>query len=290
MSEVVRAAGGLVVRWGRDGLEVLLVHRPAYGDWTFPKGKLEPGELESDAAVREVEEETGVVCLLGRELGTTAYHDARGRPKEVRYWVMTAPAGEPGPANEVDAVRWASLEEAAETVSYDRDRTLLGRLEEAAGGESEPVFLVRHAEAESRETWQERDELRPLIALGRRQADALAAGLADLDIAALVSSPYVRCVETLVPLADALALSVQEHEALAEGASLEAALRLVRTVAALGPVALSTHGDVQQLVVESLAEAGVPLGGRLDIEKGSTWILDVQRGEVTAGRYVPPPA
>jgi 8-oxo-(d)GTP phosphatase len=287
--DVVRAAGGLVIRHGNDGLEVLLVHRSAYRDWTFPKGKLEPDELDVDAAVREVEEETGLVCLLGRELASTAYHDAQGRPKEVRYWVMAAPGGEAVAANEVDEVRWASLEQAAESVSYDRDRTLLGRLEEAAGGESEPVFLIRHGKAGSREKWQGHDEERPLTAPGRHQADALVAQFADARLAALVSSPYRRCVETLEPLAEARGMVVQTHDALAEGASADAALDLVRAVAALGPVALSTHGDVQEFTVQSLAAAGVPLEGRLDFSKGSTWILDVRRGEVVAGRYVPRP-
>lgn len=290
MNEVIRAAGGLVVKRTEAGMAVLLVHRPAYDDWTFPKGKLEPGELEADAAVREVEEETGLACLLGRELGSTEYHDALGRPKVARYWVMAAPSGEPQPANEVDEVRWASPEEAAGRLSYERDRTLLDRLDAAAGGESEPVFLVRHAKAGNREKWEGPDESRPLRGSGRRQAEALAARFADERLAALVSSPYVRCVETLAPLADAQGLAVQQHDALAEGAPADAALDLVRAVATLGPVALSTHGDVQQLVVQSLAAGGVPLEGRLDFAKGSTWILDVHRGEVAAARYVPPPA
>jgi 8-oxo-(d)GTP phosphatase len=289
MSSVVRAAGGLVLRWESSGLAVLLVHRPAYDNWTFPKGKLEPGELEPHAALREVEEETGLACLLGRELGQTAYHDSRGRPKVARYWAMVAPAGEPAPANEVDDVRWVSCEEAAERLTYERDLALLERLDASANREREPVFLVRHAKAGNRETWEGPDELRPLTGSGRRQAEALVARLADGPPAALVSSPYVRCTETLLPLAAATGLPVQTDDALAEGAPVAAALALVRVVAALGPAALSTHGDVQQLAVQTLAAAGVPLAGRLDFAKGSTWALEVQRGEVVAGRYLPPP-
>ncbi len=289
MTEFVRAAGGLVVRHATDGLEVLLVHRPAYDDWTFPKGKLEPGEVEPDAAVREVEEETGLVCLLGRELGVTEYVDSVGRSKRVRYWTMVAPAGEPAPANEVDEVRWANRQDAAGRLSFARDRTLLDGMDETTGGVAR-VFLVRHAAAGNRAKWRGPDESRRLSASGRRQAEALAALFADTSFAALVSSPYVRCVETLAPLAEAQGLPVQEHEALAEGAPVRAALELVRAVAALGPVALSTHGDVQQLAVQSLAAAGVPLDGRLDFAKGSTWILEVRRGEVVAARYLAPPA
>jgi 8-oxo-(d)GTP phosphatase len=290
MSDVVRAAGGLVVRCGREGIEVLLVHRPAYDDWTFPKGKLESGELEPDAAVREVAEETGLACLLGRELGETEYADSRGRPKRVRYWTMVAPAGGPRPTNEVDDVVWAAPAEAAGRLSYERDQALLRRLDEAVGAGSEPVFLVRHAKAGNREKWEGRDELRPLSPRGRRQAEALADLFADTSFAALVSSPYVRCVETLAPLAGAQGLPVQEHDALAEGAAAIAALELVCAVAVLGPAALSTHGDVQQLVVQSLAAADVPLEGSLAFQKGSTWVVEVHRGEVVSGRYIAPPA
>jgi 8-oxo-dGTP diphosphatase len=109
----------------RDG-EVLLVHRPAYDDWSFPKGKLEPGETWEAAAVREVEEETGLRCELGKELGRTHYVVLKG-PKEVRYFRMTC-TGEPQAQNEVDEVRWVRLGEARELLSHERDRALLDRL------------------------------------------------------------------------------------------------------------------------------------------------------------------
>jgi 8-oxo-dGTP diphosphatase len=119
----VRAAGGVVVRDGR----VLLVHRPRYDDWSLPKGKLEHGESWEDAALREVEEETGLVCELGGEVGRTFYVDGRGREKEVRYFAMRAD-GEPAARNEVDEVRWVPLGEAAAVLSYERDAELLGNV------------------------------------------------------------------------------------------------------------------------------------------------------------------
>jgi 8-oxo-dGTP diphosphatase len=123
LSPEIRAAGGIVVRDGR----VLLVHRPQYGDWTLPKGKLDPGESWQQAARREVEEETGLRCELGDEVGRTFYVDSRGRDKEVRYFEMSSD-GEPFAQNEVDEVRWVPLAEAAELLSYSRDRELVGRL------------------------------------------------------------------------------------------------------------------------------------------------------------------
>jgi 8-oxo-dGTP diphosphatase len=129
VSETVRAAGGLVCRSGEHGTEILVVHRPAYDDWSFPKGKLEPGEREEDAATREVEEETGLRCRLDREVATTRYHDSRGRPKTVRYWLMTPLGGRLEAANEIDEARFIPVGEAAAVLTYSRDRELLEALE-----------------------------------------------------------------------------------------------------------------------------------------------------------------
>ncbi len=118
---IVRAAGGLVVR---DG-EVLLVHRPRYDDWTFPKGKAEEGETDEDCALREVLEETGLRCRLGAEAGLTEYVDSKGRPKRVRWWLMEPVQGNFTPSDEVDEVQWVEPAAAAELLSYGRDLTLL---------------------------------------------------------------------------------------------------------------------------------------------------------------------
>lgn len=132
MTDTVRAAGGVVVRHPDAGPpEVLVVHRPAYDDWSFPKGKCEAGESEEEAAVREVEEETGLRCRLERELATTRYRDSRGRPKTVRYWLVTAIGGRLGAANEVDEVRFATFDDARGLLTYARDRNLVDLLERA---------------------------------------------------------------------------------------------------------------------------------------------------------------
>ena len=117
----VRAAGGVVVR----GSHVLLVHRPRYDDWTFPKGKAEPDERDEDCALREVWEETGLRCELRAELSSTSYTDSRGRPKRVRWWRMEPLDGVFAPTDEVDEIRWLTREEAAELLSYARDKILL---------------------------------------------------------------------------------------------------------------------------------------------------------------------
>lgn len=128
--DVVRAAGGVPWRRSDDGaVEVLVIHRERYGDWTLPKGKLDPGETWEQAAVREVWEETGIVPVLGEELGVTEYRDRYGRPKQVRYWAMLV-AADAGftPNHEVDERRWEPAPAAAHTLTYGHDRAILAQL------------------------------------------------------------------------------------------------------------------------------------------------------------------
>jgi len=282
----VEAAGGVVVRDGR----VALVHRPAYDDWTLPKGKLEPDEDRLGAAVREVAEETGLRCLVGPPLGTIGYVDARGRDKTVHYWAMAATGDLLEPTKEVDDARWVSLDDAPGQLTHERDREVLARAAPLLPSGPVAVFLVRHAKAGDRDDWDAPDELRPLTRPGRVQADALAGLLAERRPVVLVSSPYVRCVETLEPLAAALGLPVQHDDALAEGAPADDALALLAAAPTFGPAVACTHGDVQQAVVESLVEAGVALTAPLRFAKGSTWELTLERGRLRSGRYLPPAA
>jgi 8-oxo-dGTP diphosphatase len=121
----VKAAGGVVWRRGAGGVEVAVVHRPHRQDWSLPKGKLDPGESWEDAALREVEEEIGLRCRLGRELSPVFYTDNRGRSKAVRYWLMEPVAGEFAPNDEVDELRWLIPSAAAELLTYPHDRALV---------------------------------------------------------------------------------------------------------------------------------------------------------------------
>jgi len=136
LAKKVRAAGGVVWRRVPAGIEVVLVHRPAYDDWALPKGKVEPRESDEEAALREVREETGLSCRLGRELPSTTYRDAEGRPKVVRYWAMTVLPGTGAIANarpplvpeakdEIDDLLWAPLHEARQRFTYARDVVVL---------------------------------------------------------------------------------------------------------------------------------------------------------------------
>jgi phosphohistidine phosphatase SixA len=153
-----------------------------------------------------------------------------------------------------------------------------------------PVYLLRHAKSKAREKWTAPDDLRPLTKAGWRQAEALVELYADAEFTRLLSSPFVRCVQTLEPLARARSLPLETADELAEGAAaLEATYELMRAVAVNGPAPLCTHGDVVQNVLDDLQRRSVPLEGPLELHKGSTWVLDLVDGEIARGRYLPPP-
>jgi 8-oxo-dGTP diphosphatase len=151
------------------------------------------------------------------------------------------------------------------------------------------VFLVRHAKAGHRERWTDDDELRPLTKNGWRQARGLVELFDGQPFVRLLSSRYVRCVQTLEPLAESRGLRIEEADGLAEGSSRTASVELLLREAESGPVALSTHGDIIEHVLDELAEQDVPLAGPVLLEKGSTWVLEVADGAFRAGRYLPPP-
>ena len=183
------------------------------------------------------------------------------------------------------------IEDAAPQLSYDRDREVLSRAASALPGDGPvTVFLVRHAKAGHRDRWEGRDELRPLTPSGRAQAEVLVPVLASRSPAVLVSSPTERCVQTLEPLGATCRLPVQQADALFEGVAPADSLALLEAAGALGTTVASTHGDVQENVVESLEAAGVPLSRPLRFEKGSTWELALEDGRFSAGTYLPPPA
>jgi 8-oxo-dGTP pyrophosphatase MutT (NUDIX family) len=137
-TDVVQAAGGLVVRRQGGLLQIVVVHRPVQQDWSFPKGKLEAGETLDGAALREVHEETGMTCELLRFIGHTEYVDRKGRQKTVAYWIMAATGGSFRRNEEVDELRWLDLDEAARVLSYQRDQELVAVL--IAADQVEPVI------------------------------------------------------------------------------------------------------------------------------------------------------
>ena len=148
------------------------------------------------------------------------------------------------------------------------------------------VYLVRHASAGIREHWSGPDELRPLSSSGRRQAQGLVGLLAGARVTRIISSPAVRCVQTVEPLAASRGLRVETDERLLEGARIADAMQLIVSA---GAAVLCTHGDIVEGVVLELARSGFPLTGGRRWAKGSTWELEVEAGRIVAGRYHPAP-
>lgn len=284
LTGTVQAAGGVVVRRVDGRAEVVLVHRPRYDDWSIPKGKLIDGESHLDAALREVAEETGLRVRPRVELPPSTYQ-VDGARKEVRYWLMEPVSGTAlHPEHEVDDAGWLPIAEAERQLTHERDRELLA----AVVARSEPAYLVRHAKAGSRAEWPGRDELRPLSKSGRRQAKALVHRFDGLAAGRILSSPAVRCVETVRPLAAARSRPVEAREELAEGAPAEPAESLLDEVADT-PSVLCGHGDLFPVLVERAEAAGAVVVGQRGWKKASVWVLEREAGVVVRMRYVPPP-
>src|SRR5215472_12108878 len=214
VAEEIRAAGAVVWRPSSRGAQVLLVHRPKYGDWSLPKGKVEPGEHLLVAAVREVAEETGLAVSLGRRLPPVRYL-AAGLPKRVDYWVAEAPraAGAFVPSHEIDEVAWVPADASVGIrVTYERDAETVAEFL-AGPPRTSPLILLRHASAGSKATWQGNDSARPLDAVGTQQASALAGLLRCFGVSRVVSAPAERCVATVRPYATAVGGAVDVEPA-----------------------------------------------------------------------------
>lgn len=287
-----RAAGGLVFRGDAEsGYEILLVHRPKYADWSLPKGKLDPGESDHQAAIREVEEETGVRCRIIEHLAEIEYKVSSGRPKLVHFFSMKPLSVVPfHPNDEVDEVRWVSLEEATSLLSYADDRWMVSEADFDRLDKSGTLYLVRHAAAGARVGWTGHDVDRPLTEKGRRQAEALVPLLGTAGITRIYSSPYVRCRETVEPLAHELALRIRRSKNLAEGASVVRTLGWFSKLAGENAV-LCSHGDMIPQLMREFRDAGVPLHSPheyLDCKKGSVWAVNYDGGNPVEAVYTPP--
>ncbi len=296
----IKAAGGVV--WRLDStseqgdVEVGIIHRPRYDDWSLPKGKLVRDETFIEGAVREVTEETGFRVKLGRPLGEICYEKVSGsvtRPKVVRYWAMHAEGGVFMPGNEVDQLRWVPLGVAFGMMTHERDREVLERFAEGPVL-TRSVLVVRHATAGSRSKWKEDDRLRPLDDNGVRQAEQLVWLLTRWDVREIVSADFVRCVQTVEPLAAAVGLSIKEEPLFAEDVYPDKpgdAVALIRTSGSenVATVVCSQGGVIPDLVARIAATDGVTLPPDLPDKKGSFWALTFDGDKLIDSEYFPPP-
>lgn len=265
--QLIRAAGTVPWRLGSDGLEVALVHRPAYNDWSWPKGKLEPGEMWPVAAVRETREEMGLHVRLNAPLPDATYgvpNNGKPRPKIVKYWAARVVGGNGKLLHEVDEVRWLPPKKASKLLTYDHDNEQLDVMVarfEAGTLDTAPLMFVRHALAVPRKQWKKRDQLRPLNADGAVQAKALAHLLTAYDVAKLVSSQSERCATTFRWTEKALHLRTFRTDRLTEeefAAKPRRALRAIDDLATWSvkrgcASALCTHGPLIPSLLRHLA-------------------------------------
>ena len=278
----VRAAGGVLWREVDGQVQVAVVHRPRYDDWSLPKGKLDAGELEVTAAVREVQEETGFSCVVGRGLGVTRYRvldKGRDVPKRVRWWALEALDGTFVPDAEVDRLDWLTVPQALRRVTAGTDDSTLQRFA-ACPPRTSTVLLVRHALAGRRDAWAGDDAVRPLDEAGGAQARVLGDLLPLWAPTAVLSAPALRCRQTVAPAAERLGLEVTVDGDLAE----DAADRLPGRLRALGTagrtvVACSQGGAIGSAVAELVDEAGLEVA-ETTAPKGSLWALTFADGRL----------
>ncbi|GAA2620783.1 NUDIX domain-containing protein [Actinomadura fulvescens] len=272
--DVIRAAGAVLWRNGADGPDVALIHRPKYDDWSFPKGKLKSGEHVLRAAVREVEEETGLVPRLGRRLPTSSY-PKDGRTKRVDYWVARAASAAPfTPNDEVDRLEWLPVADAYERLSYSHDVDLLREFE-AGPADTWPLVILRHGSAGEKREWEGPDELRPLDGRGRAEASLLAGLLRSYGPSRPISSATARCLETLLPYVRRQGVEVVTEEAFTVGATdaERACERLFRLVDGGTAAIVCTHGEVVSDLVTGLCKRlGEKVPDDPGLRKGSFWV------------------
>ena len=279
-----QAAGGLVYRDVDGVLEVLVAHRLRYDDWTFPKGKLDEGESLIGCALREVREETGLECEVGRYLGTTRFDKGGGQLKEVSYWAMRPVDGVFESNDEVDEIAWFAHQDLAGHLTYPIDKSFAAELGEFWTNRPDRILLTRHAHANDRFRWVGNDMERPLSPQGYAEANRIADQLAGFRVERILSSRAIRCKETVAPIAVVRDLSVEVHDDLWEETPDEKVIELIK-LARRGTTVLCSHGPVVAIALHALT--GV--AGWLPIEKASTWVLDFVEGSLMATNYIAPP-
>ena len=284
----IKAGGGVVHRRDNGKSEFLLVHRPRYDDWTLPKGKLARREGYLEAALREVREETGVRANRPVDVGSIGYATAQGNRKVVRWWLMETVTEKFKPNAEVDEVAWLTTGKARKRLDYEADRNVLER---ANGLVDDPtratIYLARHSSAGDKAKWRGKDRKRPLDKRGRKQSIRLAASLDGHPITRLLSSEAQRCVQTARPLSYSIRLPIETERRLRVDASAKDVFKLIKELNGES-VLLSTHGELIESVIGSLAGDGVDLDGPMEWKKGSIWILEAAKGKVRSGRYLLP--
>ncbi len=284
-------AAGAVLWRPRDGAatpEVAIIHRPRYDDWSLPKGKVDSGETEPVAAVREIEEETGFHAHLGRRLTTVTYPLDPGI-KKVRYWAGRCVSGQFSVNDEVDELTWLPVDQAMKALTYAHDRKVLRRFAKLPA-DTQTVMIVRHATAGSRARYKGDDRKRPLDKHGRAQAESLVGQLLAFGAGDLFAADRLRCRQTLDPLAEELGAAIREEPELSEEAYADnrkaTRQRILEIAATSANPVICTQGKVIPDLIEWWCERDGVRPDRSRNRKGSTWVMSLADGRLVAADHL----
>ncbi len=300
MSTTVIAAGAVIWRREKKKVEIAIVHRPRYDDWTIPKGKLEGSESLVGCAFRECQEETGLNFVFGPFIGSVEYPTVDGH-KHVSYWAAQYIRHDRAfvPSEEVDEILWLTVADAMKKLTRDSDKEILNRFLDTPY-DATPLVLLRHAKALAREEWQGEDEDRPLDVLGQNQAKRMISNFHPFAIAEIHTSDAVRCYDTVISLARALNLDPAITKNVSEytfkknkDKALEYAKELAHVVSETQtPTILCSHNPVLPKMLGKLikkskvADKELPAG---KLQPGDAWIVFLKKKKVVQVDFIPAP-
>ena len=287
---MIRAAGALLWREIAAGeIEIALVHRPRYDDWSLPKGKIDENETALACAYREVSEETGIKARFTRQLGAVEYED-NGAQKRVKYWVAQALGASDFVANEeVDQLRWLKPTDSIELATHQSDKEMIERFLEIEGP-TDTLIILRHTKALERGDWDGDDSLRTLNENGIAQAQALINHLAPFAIDEIYTSDFTRCVQTVSPLGESRGLVVSKVPSLNEATFESDPERSISFANALKQdernILICSHNPVIPTMLRGILNTKLKNKDLIKLEPGDAWLVHRVKGEIVALDYL----
>ena len=288
---MIRAAGALLWRETNERtIEIALIHRPKYDDWTLPKGKIEEGETALPCAYRELIEETGIKASFTRQLGTVEYEES-GQRKRVIFWSAQCAleASTFIPNEEVDVLEWLAPDQALAKTSHESDRQMIESFLSQAP-HTDTLIILRHTKALERGDWDEVDSERTLDEVGFDQAQLLIKHLEPFAIEEVYTSDYVRCVQTVTPLAHSRGLNISQVPSLNEETFEEDPLRSVSFANALKQdeknILICSHNPVIPTMLRGILNTKLKNKDLIKLEPGDAWIVHRVQGEIVGLDYL----
>jgi 8-oxo-dGTP diphosphatase len=288
---MIRAAGALLWRENSDlAIEVALIHRPRYDDWSLPKGKIEIGETALQCAYREVLEETGMWASFTRELGSVEYEES-GQQKRVKYWAAHCALNKSEfiPNEEVDQIQWLAASDAHQLATHDSDKSVIETFM-SQEQHTDTLIILRHTKSLERGDWDEEDSHRTLDETGFDQAQLLIKQLEPFAIDELYTSDYTRCVQTVTPLAHTRGLSITTVPSLNEESFEANPEKAIIFANALKQdeknILICSHNPVIPSMLRGILNTKLKKKDLIKLEPGDAWIVHRVRGEIVGLDYL----